>query len=41
MQWAQTEAQEVLLEHQKTLVYCEGDGALAEAALRGCGVSHL
>jgi len=27
-QWAQTETQQVLLEHQETLFYCEGDQAL-------------
>ena len=38
-QWAQTEAQEVLSEHEEELLHCEGDGALEQAARGGCGVS--
>jgi len=38
-QWAQTEAQEVPSEHEQELLPSEGDGALEQAALRGCGVS--
>ena len=38
-QWAQTEAQEVLSEHEEELLPSEGDGALAQAAQGGCGVS--
>jgi len=38
-QWAQTEAEEVLSEHEEELLPSEGDGALAQAAQRGCGVS--
>jgi len=38
-QWAQTEAQEVPPEHEEELLPCEGDGALAQAAQGGCGVS--
>ena len=38
-QWAQTEAQEVLSEREEELVHSEGDGALAQAAQGGCGVS--
>ena len=37
-QWAQTEAQEVPSEHEE-LLHSEGDGALEQAAQRGCGVS--
>ena len=37
-QWAQTEAQEVPSEHEEEL-YSEGDGALEQAAQRGCGFS--
>jgi len=37
-QWAQTEAQEVLCEQEEEL-HSEGDGALAQAAQRGCGFS--
>ena len=37
-QWAQTEAQEVLPEPEEEL-HSEGDGALAQAAQGGCGVS--
>ena len=37
--WAQTEAQEVLSEHEEELLPSEGDGALAQAAQGGCGVS--
>ena len=36
-QWAQTEAQEVLSEHEEE--FHEGDGALEQAAQGGCGVS--
>jgi len=39
MQWAQTEAEEVLSEHEEELLPSEGDGALAQAAQGGCGVS--
>jgi len=38
-QWAQTEAEEVLSEHEEELLCPEGDGALAQAAQRGCGFS--
>ena len=38
-QWAQTEAEEVLSEHEEELLHSEGDGALAQAAQGGCGVS--
>ena len=38
-QWAQTEAQEVLSEHEEDLLPSEGDGALEQAAQEGCGVS--
>ena len=38
-QWAQTEAQEVLPEHEEELLPSEGDGALAQAAQGGCRVS--
>jgi len=38
-QWAQTEAQEVPSEHKEELLPSEGDGALAQAAQGGCGVS--
>ena len=38
-QWAQTEAQDVPSEHEEELLPSEGDGALALAAQRGCGVS--
>ena len=38
-QWAQTEAQEVPSEHEEELRYFQGDGALEQAAQRGCGVS--
>jgi len=37
-QWAQTE-REVPSEHEEELVPSEGDGALEQAAQRGCGVS--
>ena len=37
-QWAQTEAEEVPSEHEEELP-SEGDGALAQAAQGGCGVS--
>jgi len=39
MKWAQTEAQEVPSEHEEELLPSEGDGALAQAAQGGCGVS--
>ena len=39
--WAQTGTQEVPFEHQETLFHCEGDGALAQVAQGGCGVSIL
>jgi len=38
-QWAQTEAQEVPSEQEEELLPPEGDGALAQAAQGGCGVS--
>jgi len=38
-QWAQTEAREVPPEHEEELLPSEGDGALAQAAQGGCGVS--
>ena len=38
-QWAQTEAEEVPSEHEEELLHSEGDGALAQAAPGGCGVS--
>ena len=38
-QWAQTEAEEVPSEQEEELVPSEGDGALAQAAQGGCGVS--
>ena len=38
-QWAQTEAEEVLSEHEEELLPSEGDGAVAQVAQRGCGVS--
>jgi len=38
-QWAQTKAQEVPPEHEEELLPSEGDGALAQAAQGGCGVS--
>jgi len=38
-QRAQTEAEEVPTEHEEELLPSEGDGALAQAAQRGCGVS--
>ena len=34
-----TGTQEVLYKHKEELLYCESDGALEQAALRGCGVS--
>jgi len=37
--WAQTEAQEVPPEYEEELLPSEGDGALAQAAQGGCGVS--
>jgi len=37
--WAQTEAQEVPSEPEEELLPSEGDGALAQAARGGCGVS--
>jgi len=40
-QWAQTEAQEVPSEHDEELLQSEGDGALEQAAQRGCRVSFL
>lgn len=30
---------EALSEHQEMLLHCAGDGALAQVARRGCGVS--
>ena len=38
-QWAQTEAEEVPAEDEEELLPSEGDGALAQAAQGGCGVS--
>jgi len=38
-QWAQTEAEEVPFEHEEKLLHSEGNGALDQAAQRGCGVS--
>jgi len=38
-QRAQTEAWEVLSEHEEELLPSEGNGALEQAAQRGCGVS--
>ena len=38
-QRAQTEAEEVPAEHEEELLHSEGDGALAQAAQGGCGVS--
>jgi len=38
-QWAQTEAQEVLSEHEEELFHSEGDRALEQAAQGDCGVS--
>jgi len=39
VQWAQTEAQEVPSEHEEEILHSGGDGALAQAAQGGCGVS--
>jgi len=36
---AQTEAQKAPSEHEEELLYSKGDGALEQAAQRGCGVS--
>ena len=38
-QWAQTQPQEVPAEHEEELLHSDGDGALQQAAQRGCGVS--
>ena len=38
-QGAQTEEQELPSEHEEKLLHSEGDGALAQAAQGGCGVS--
>jgi len=38
-QQAQTEAEEVPAEHEEELLLSEGDGALEQAAQKGCGVS--
>jgi len=38
-QWAQTEAEEVPVIREEELLPSEGDGALAQAAQGGCGVS--
>jgi len=38
-QWAQTEAEKVLSEHEEELLPSEGDRALAQAAQGDCGVS--
>ena len=40
-QWTQTEAQEVLSEHQETLFYSKSNRALEQVAQRGCIVSPL
>lgn len=38
-QWALPETQEDPSECKEALFYCQGDGALAQVAWRGCGVS--
>ena len=38
-QRAQTEAQEIASEHEEQLLPSEGDGALEQASLAGCGFS--
>lgn len=38
-QWALPEAREDPSEHKEALFSCQGDGALAQVAWRGCGVS--
>jgi len=38
-QWVQTGTQEIPSEHEEELLYCQDDGALEQAAERGCGVS--
>jgi len=38
-QWAQTEEQEVLSEHEEEFLHSDGDRALEQAAQGGCGVS--
>ena len=38
-QWAQSEAGEAPVEHEEEILHSEGDGALEQAAQRGCGVS--
>jgi len=38
-QWAQTEADDVPAEHEEELLPSEAEGALAQAAQGGCGVS--
>ena len=38
-QWAQTEAEEILSEHEEELLPSEGDGALEQVTQGGCGVS--
>lgn len=38
-QWAQTRTQKAPRESEESLLYCEGDGGLEQAAHRGCGVS--
>jgi len=40
-QQAQTAAEEVPAEHEEELLPSEGDGALEQAAQRGCGVSFF
>lgn len=40
-QWAQSEEQEVLSEHQEILLHCAGYSARAQSAQRGCGISVL
>jgi len=39
-QRAQTEAEETPSKHEEELLHSEGDGALAQAAQSGCGVSY-
>ena len=38
-QWFQIEAEEAPAEHEEEFLPSEGDGALAQAAQGGCGVS--
>lgn len=37
--WAQTCTKKVPSEHQEELLYCAGDGMLAQFVCRGCGIS--